>query len=458
MTSSPASPAEPAPTDATRSAEEPQADPSTPAPPPGPAPRSRLHGYRALKHVGFRIYFVGMLFRGASMWMPLVAIPWLAVELGASPAQVGLVTGFFFLPTLFVGPMGGVLADRVNRRNAMIVAQVFATILSLTIFGLVLAGVQTLPMLMAFSFGFGLLIAVEVPIRQAIMTELIPRADLSSATSLHATAWNLTRLLGPVVAGALIASFGSASPFLVAGVASALVAVSFVWMDRYRRPGRGRTDSHGSILGDLREGVGFVLRSPVVRLSLVSIFTAATFGMATFTTLAPLYATEEMGLGADGYGAFLGASGAGAFVAALVVTTFARGDRRNWLIGAMFAISALVALVALAESATVVYVFAFGLGAAQISLGQNALVSVHGATPDDLRGRVIGVWVMAFQAASLVGAFLAGLVADLVGVRPAMLAGALVLAFIALGVTAVIRRADWRMVPVQASGGSGAAS
>ena len=447
MTTTPASSAQPVPTDATGSAEQPQGSPSTASPSPGPADRGRLHGYRALKHAGFRIYFVGMLFRGASMWMPLVAIPWLAVELGASPAEVGLVTGFFFLPTLFVGPMGGVLADRVNRRNAMIISQVFSTFLSLTLCLLILGDAQTLPLLMLFSFGFGLLIAVEVPIRQSFMTELIPRSDLSSATSLHATAWNLTRLLGPLVAGALIATVGSWSPFLVAGVASGLVAVSFVWMDRYRRPGRGRTDHKGTIAGDLREGLGFVRRSPVVRLSLVSIFTAATFGMATFTTLAPLYATEELGLGAEGYGAFLGASGAGAFVAALVVTTFARGDRRNWLIGGMFSIAGLVGLVALAESTAVVYVLAFGLGAAQISLGQNALVSVHGATPDDLRGRVIGVWVMAFQAASLIGAFLAGLVADLVGVRSAMLAGALVLAVIGLGATVVIRRADWRMIP-----------
>ncbi len=449
MTTSPASPADPAQTDTTGSTEQPQGTDPHASPPAEPVRRGRLYGYRAFKHPGFRIYFLGMLFRGASMWMPLVAIPWLAVELGASPAEVGLVTGFFFAPTLFVGPMGGVLADRVNRRNAMIAAQVFATGLSLTLFFLILGGLQSLPLLMLFSFGFGLLIAVEVPIRQAFMTELIPRVDLSSATSLHATAWNLTRLLGPVVAGALIAVYGSASPFRVSACASALVAVSFVWMDRYRRPGRGRSDKRGTIVGDLREGLGFVASSPVVRLSLVSIFTAATFGIATFTTLAPLYATEELGLGADGYGAFLGAAGAGAFVAALVVTTFARGDRRSWLIGGMLSIALLVGLVAVARSSTVVYVLAFGLGAAQISLGQNALVSVHGATPDALRGRVIGVWVMAFQGASLLGAFLAGIVADLLGVRTAMLAGALACAVIGLAATVVIRRADWRMIPTR---------
>jgi predicted MFS family arabinose efflux permease len=195
-----------------------------------------------------------------------------------------------------------------------------------------------------------------------------------------------------------------------------------------------------------------VVGNSVVRLSMVAIFTAALFGMATFTTLAPIYATEELGLGADGYGAFLGASGAGAFVAAVVVTTFARGDRRGWIIGGMLSIAALVAGIALVQSSTIVYILAFLLGAAQISLGQNALVSIHGATPDELRGRVVGIWVMTFQAASLFGAIAAGLVADLVGVRAAMLTGALALALIGLVAAAAIRRADWKMTPIPATG------
>ncbi len=316
MTTTPASPAEPAPTDATGSTEQPLGQPPTPSPP----KRGRLHGFRALRHPGFRIYFLGMLFRGASMWMPLVAIPWLAVELGATPAQVGIVTGFFFLPTLFVGPMGGVLADRVERRNVLIGAQLFAAFLSAVVFLIVVTESQSLPVLMAASFGFGLLIAVEVPMRQAFMTEMVPRADISSAASLHATAWNTTRLLGPVVAGLMIAAWGSASPFAFSALASLLVAASFLWMDRYREKGRQRADRSHSIVSDLRGGASFVLHSPVVRLSMVSIWAAAMFGMATFTTLAPIYAQQELGLGAEGYGAFLGASGAGALTAALLVT------------------------------------------------------------------------------------------------------------------------------------------
>ena len=388
-----------------------------------------------------------MLLRGLSMWMPLVAIPWLAVELGASPSEIGIITGFFFLPTLFVGPMGGVLADRAERRTVLVTAQLVAAALSAVVFLLVVSGSQTLALLAAASFGFGLLIAIEVPVRQSFMTELVPRSDISSAASLHATAWNTTRLLGPVLAGLMIATLGSASPFLFSGLASLGVSVSFIWMSRYREQGRQPADTSHSILSDLKAGLTFALREPAVRLSLVMIWATATFGMATFTTLAPIYATEELGLGADGFGMFLGASGAGALTAALLVTTFAHGDRRPWLIGGISAMAALVAGVALAQSTNVVFVLAFLLGAAQITLAQNALVSVHNATPDRLRGRVMGIWVMTFQGSSLFGAIMSGGLAQALGVRTAMLIGALALAVVGAIAIVAIRRSDWRLTP-----------
>ncbi len=445
MTTTPPTPAEPALTDATERGAAAPAQPSMS----DRADAGRLRGFRALRSKGFRIYFVGMIFRGLSMWMPLVAVPWLAVELGATPAEIGIITGFFFLPTLFVGPMGGVLADRVERRTVLVAAQLFAALVSGGVFLLVVAGLQSLPLLALASFGFGLLIAFEVPVRQAFMTELVPRGDISSAASLHATAWNTTRLLGPVLAGMMIATLGSASPFLFAAMASFLVSLSFIWMSRYREQGRQRADRSHSVLADLRGGISFALGDPVVRLSIVLIWAAATFGIATFTTLAPIYATAELGLGADGYGMFLGASGAGALTAALMVTTFAHGDRRRWLITGVTAMAALMAGLALARSANVVFILAFLLGAAQITLAQNALVSVHSATPDALRGRVMGIWVMTFQGSSLLGAILAGVMADVFGVRTTLLVAALVLGMIGTAASLALRRADWRVAAVQ---------
>ena len=414
--------------------------------------RGYLRGFRALGRPGFRIYFVGMLFRGLAMWMPLVAIPWLAVELSATPAEIGLISGFFFLPTLFVGPLGGVLADRVERRNVLVGAQLTAAALSAAMTVLVLGGSLSLPLLAGTSFAFGLIIAIEVPVRQAYMTELVPRPDVSSAASLHAMAWNSTRLLGPVLAGLMIATLGSASPFLFAAAASLGVAVSFLWMDRYREQGRQRADRSHSVLADLRGGVTFAIAEPVVRWSMLLIGSVAMFGIATFSTLAPLYAPQELGLGAEGYGAFLGAAGAGALSAAVLVTAFAHGDRRPWLIAGVMAMAALVAGLAIADSVYLAFVLAFLLGAAQIVVAQNALVSVHSASPDVLRGRVMGIWVMTFQGASLFGSLLAGWLADTIGVRAAMLCGSLALAAIGLLAVFAIRRASWRLAPAGVSG------
>lgn len=441
MTSTPATPADPAQTDATGSAEAPQGGPSTPV----RATGGRLRGFRALRSTGFRIYFVGMVIRGLSLWMPLVSIPWLAVELGATPAEVGVVTGAFFLPTLFVGPLGGVLADRVDRRNVLVASQLFAAALSAVVFFLVVTDSQTLPIVAMASFGFGLVIAIEVPVRQAFMTELVPRSDISSAASLHATAWNSTRLLGPVLAGLMIAGLGSASPFAASFLAALIVSLSYIWIDRYREKGRQRADRSHSVLSDLRGGVTFVVHDQVVRLCLVLIFAGAMLGMSAFTTLAPLYVQSELGLGAEGFGAFLGASGAGALTAALLVTTFAHGDRRIWLACGVMAMAALVAGIGLATSVTAVFILAFFLGAAQIVLAQNALISVHAATPDRLRGRVMGIWVTAFQGSSLFGSILAGWLAELAGVRAAMLIGAMLLAGVGLVVIGALRRSTWRV-------------
>jgi MFS family permease len=451
MSNTPATPADPVlTTDATGDQEVPQGGP----PSEDRARRGRLYGFRALKSPGFRIYFVGMLLRGMAMWMPLVAIPWLAVELGATPAEVGVVSAFFFLPTLVVGPMGGVLADRVERRRVLIITQLLASFFAGGLAVAIIAGMQTMPMLAAFSFAFGMLIAIEVPVRQAYMTELVPRRDIPSAASLHATAWNTSRLFGPVFAGVMIAAIGSAAPFVFGAIVSLLVAASILWMDRYREPGRQRTDTSQSILADLREGAAFAWSEPIVRWSLILIWAVAMFGIATFITLAPIYAPQELGVGAGGYGAFLGASGAGALTAALLVTAFARGDRRPWLIAGVFAMSALIAGLSLVTAVPAAFVIAFLLGASQITLAQNALVSVQSATPDRLRGRVMGIWVMTFQGSSLFGAIAAGWLAEVLGVRGAMFIGAMALAVVGVVAVFALRRVDWRLAPKLAAASS----
>jgi MFS family permease len=420
-------------------------DPADPATP--PEPRTHSSGFGAFRYAGFRIYFVGMVARGAAMWMPLVAIPWLAVETGSTAAEIGAITALFFLPTLFIGALGGVLADRAERRNVLVMTQTAAAVLSFLVFLVVISDTATLLTLGLAMMGFGALIAVEVPVRQAFMIELVPRSEIASAASLHATAWNVTRLFGPVLAGLLIATIGPAAPFALAAVVSLVVAVSVVWMDRYRDTTRHRGATTKSIAADLREGLDFVLGEPTVRWSFLLIAAIATFGISSFVTLSPLFATEDLSLGAGGFGAFVGASGAGAVTAALLVTAFVRGDRRPWLIVGAGGMALLLALMSFVDILALAFVLAFLMGASQITVAQNALVSVQQATPDDIRGRVMGLWVMVFQGASLVGAILAGWLAELAGVRSAFLVSAIALALITVAVGVGLRNVPWRSTP-----------
>jgi MFS family permease len=381
-----------------------------------------------------------MLFRGIAVWMQMILIPLLAVRLGASPLELGLVTSLLLLPTLFIAALGGVLADRVDRGRVLIATQLGTALLSVAIFGLIVSDALSLAALAGCAVVFGVLTAVELPVRQAYLTELVPKADVTSAVSLHATAWNTTRFLGPVVAGALVASLGMADSFLVGAVSAVVVALLFVWMERYREQGRQRETTEAGVLADLREGAAYAIGEPQVRWALVLVAATGILGVQAFQTLAPLYGTQELALDEGWYGLYIGVWGAGAVSAAFFVTAFAHGDRRPWLIGGTLAMAVLLAAIALVGSVPIAFVLAFMLGFSQIVILQNAIVSVQSTVPDELRGRVMGIYTTVFMGSSPIGALLAGWLAELTSVRAAMLTGALGLAAVGLAATLALRR------------------
>ena len=396
----------------------------------------RRSGFRALNSRGFQIYFVGMLARGTAVWMQLVMIPLLAVQLGATPVELGIITALLFLPTLFIGALGGVLADRVDRARVLIVSGIGSAVLSAFLWILLLTDTANLAWVALAAVSFGVLTAIELPVRQAYLTELVPKADITSAVSLHATAWNTTRFIGPVVAGVLIATVGMAASFLIGAVIALVVSGTIVILEGYREEGRQRQQTSTSVLADLIEGARFAFHEPRVRWPMLLVAAGGIFGIQAFQTLAPLYGTQELGLDAGAYGLYIGMWGAGAVVAALFVTAFAHGDRRPWLIGGTLAMAVFLGLIALVGLVVVAFALAFALGFAQIILIQNALITVQAAAPDALRGRVMGLYVTVFQGSSPFGAIFAGVMAGLVGVRGAMFIGAAALAVI--GVIAAV--------------------
>ena len=415
---------------------------SDPQPSPRP-PRRRARGFRALRWPGYRVYLGGMLARGVAVWVQLVAIPLLAVELGASPTELGLITALLFLPMLFIGALGGVLADRVDRGRALVLTQSGSVGLSLVLWSLISSDALGLGMLALMALWFGIVTALELPLRQSYLTELVPEDDVTSAVSLHATAWNTTRFVGPVTAGLLIASVGMAATFLVSAALGLVVTLSVVWTERYRDRARRRDRGVASVVDDLREGARFALGQVTIRWSLFLIAAAGVLGIQAFQTLAPLFGAKELGLDPGAYGLFVGLWGLGAVVAAVAVTALAKGDRRRWLIAGTIAMAAALGAMALAQVAAMAYVMAFGLGFAQIALIQNCMVSVQSVTPDHLRGRVMGIWVTVFQGSAPLGAVMAGILAELGGVRGAMLVAAVALGFVGVFAAVLLPRAAW---------------
>jgi predicted MFS family arabinose efflux permease len=393
----------------------------------------RSDGLVALRHRGYRIYFYGMLARGIGAWMQLVAIPWLAVELEATPLELGIVTACLFASTVIIAPFGGVLADRVSRDTVLIANQLASLAHAAALFTLIATDSLSIGVLAVLALLFGLLVAVELPVRQAFLTEFVPPEEVTSAVSLHATAWNVTRFVGPAVAGLLIGTLGVASCFVVAGIASLGVTVSLVILTRFPHHRRPRPAPTGGVVSSLVAGVRFALHERRVRWAMAILAAAGIFGIQSFQTLAPLYVAEILELGGGAFGAFMSAWGAGALVAAFAVTLLARGDRARWLIGGLAALAILLACLSLIASAPVAYGIAALLGFAQIAVVQNSLVTVQYAATDEYRGRLMGLYTTVLQGSIPFGALLAGALAGLLGVTGAMLVGAAGLAAVAIG-------------------------
>lgn len=414
--------------------------PTTGPQPPEPTGERSGRGFPALRHRGFRWYFGGMLGRGAIVWLLFVAIPWYALQLGAGPVELGIVTALQSLPTLFVAPLGGVVADRLHRPRVLVVCQLLSAAVAGGLCLATLAGVVTIPLLMVGALSLGIITALELPVRQTYLTELVPGDLATNAVALHSTAWNTARFIGPALAGVLIASVGIAATFAFAAVTAAVVAWTILVIERrpwHRRP---RPTTTARVLTALREGAGYAFSDPLIRWALLFVTAGGILGIQTFQTLAPLYATEALGLEAGGYGALISLWGLGAVVSAYLIAWFAHGDRRPWLVAGGLGMAAMLSAMALVHVVPVAFVLAVLLGVAQIALVQNALISVQQAAPDAMRGRVMGLYTTVFQGFSPFGAILAGVTASLLGVPGAMLLASAALACIMAAGAIALRR------------------
>jgi MFS family permease len=395
----------------------------------------------ALRHRDFRLFWGGQLVSLIGTWMQSVGQAWLVLELTRSPFQLGLVTALQFIPVLLLSPIGGVASDRLRKRHILLVTQATMMVQAFVLAGLVSSGHVRYWHVAVLAAIYGLGRALDIPARQAYVTDLVGRADVPNAVALNSVVFNGARIVGPAVAGLLIGRFGVAPAFFINGVSFLAVLGALLAIRTDGRPDpAGRLGLRAGLVGALSYATG----TPTIAFTLGLLVVVSLLAL-NFNVVVPLIAYGVLHEGARGFGLLMSSVGAGAMVGAVGITLFRR-DRPSLaaLAGAAATLCAGIVVLALvghfAAAAAVLAV----LGCCQIVFTTGANTTLQLSTPDALRGRVMGLYALAFAGMSPFGALLVGTVAEHFGVRVACaVSGGSGLLAVA-GLTLVASRLRWQ--------------
>jgi MFS family permease len=392
------------------------------------APRGLARLVSALASRDFRLLWLANIMSTTGTWMQRVAQSWLVLSLTGSAFFLGLDSFLGELPILLLTLVGGVIADRHDRRLLLVASQVVQLSCALMLAALVYWEAIGIWHVLALSSITGVAQAFGGPAYQSLLPSLVPRRDLPNAVALNSIQFNLSRVLGPLLAGVAMAAVGMAACFALNGLSFLVVIAALLML----RPATPRASARRPLLEELRTGLQYVRhRRALVELTLLGF--CLTFLALPMQTLLPAVARETFGLGVEGYSRMMAFGGAGAVVGALVVAWhghYAHMGRVALLV--QLALGALI--VAFASSRILV------LSHALLLVGHLALiVSISTAislaqliAPDDMRGRVMSVYMVAFRGGMPLGALVAGLVASRTSVSAALMVNGLLLIGVAV--------------------------
>lgn len=384
---------------------------------------ARRYGLGALTHRNFRLFLLGHGVSLTGAWMQSIAQGWLVLQLTNSPFYVGLVPALGSLGVLLFTLYAGVIADRHDKRRVVIVTQSLQMLQAFALGALVWSGHATVGGVIGLAVFLGVVAAFDIPTRQAFIVEMVGKEDLMNAIALNTSVFNLSRIVGPAVAGVLIGSVGVAACFFLNGVSYLAVLAGLLAM---RLPPHAPPSIAGSVREGLREVVAY-LKSDRRAATLVILTAVVSIFGFPFLVLLPVLARDVLGTGPAGYGVLTAAVGAGAVVGALTVAMLShRIPKGRTLILAGTSFGLLLILFA-ASRAFALSVSLLGLvGCAMIV--NNALTNtlIQTLVPDRLRGRVMGFYAFVFVGMAPLGAFQAGLVAERLGAPVAVAVGGVV--------------------------------
>jgi MFS family permease len=390
----------------------------------------------ALRFAAYRWFLLGIFLSNLGSWMASTSQGWLVLDLTNSETLLGLVSAASAAPILLLSLWAGVLADRVDRRHLLVATQLAGAVLMTALAILVTTGAVEYWQILLIALGIGSCMAIGTPALQAIVPALVDRPAIGNAVALNSAQFNLARIVGPVVAGLVIALGGMAFGFW-ANAAAILLLAAIVWRLPVGRSG-AELAAQASLWSNLMDGVRYVLGTRPLS-TLVLLAAAPALLVLPYIALLPVYARDILGIGAPGLGLLSGAVGVGALAGALGVAVTRPHRSGRLLVAGLAACGVAVVVFGISTSLPVSLVALAILGAAQVAYFATTMTLVQALAPGRLRGRVMSLYILTSWGLIPIGNVVAGVVAEQVAAWIA-LAGGGILTLVVLGATLAARR------------------
>jgi MFS family permease len=389
-----------------------------------------LQALSALRHHNYRLYWFGQLSSVLAQNMEGVAQSWLVLELTDSPLLLGLTGLTYAAPTIALTLLGGVIADRADRRNIMILSQTVSAAMFFLLATLIVIERVALWHVMSLAFLSGCVRAFDRPSRMALLPQMVPREDIPNAVAIGGTIWQLNRLVGPAVAGMLIYLIGIGPTYYFCFFASAIAVCLWLGISLTTSP---TAPSQGGVVQHMAEGLNFIRKNEVFFTFIGMTFFNSVFGMS-YSILMPVFARSVLDVGSKGFGFLQSAGGAGALIGVLLVAWFshAGGKGRQAILGAI-AFGLLLSAFAFSESFPLSLILALALGVSSQFYMTIISAILQMNLPNQLRGRVMGIYGLTWDLMP-VGGMIAGAIAEFAGAPMAVGLGGFMVAGMAFAV------------------------
>jgi MFS family permease len=374
--------------------------------------RSTFQTFSSLRHLDYRYLWSGTVMMSAGQWVQQVTLGWLLYDLTGNSMLLGALNGLRALPFLVTGPMAGVAADRLDRRKLLLRTQWILIITALCMGTLVASPWLHEWHIFAFTLITGVAWSFTEPVRQSMIPSVVPKKDLANAIALNSAGFNLMKVIGPALGGALIAWFGPGGNFFVQSIAYTVVLAMIYKMTIPANSGEARRTS---AMANLKEGFAYVWSTPAVLALMILAYVPRVFAVP-YQTLMPVFQKDVLKIGPEGLGMLMAAPGVGAVIAVMILATLGSRLKRQglFLVASIVVLGAFLILFSQLKSLPLALITLVMAGSFQMFFLASTATMLQLIVPDELRGRVMSLYMLD-RGIMPVGALFAGTTAHFVG-------------------------------------------